>query len=213
MVKYKLGDIFSLQLPNQEYVFGKITLDVTPQCVKPKLIQPGSPLFSFEDTVLVEIYKTTSKKNEFIISEVLINGVFIDPLFIKKGIWTIVSNQDVDSRQVEFPEALISFENHALFRKGEITLPIALDEEELRKINVYPTILPPVVLIDICLYYLNLKHLINPEYLETSQLNTSDLRFSSFRRKIYEMLGEDDNQSYFDMSKRLGYDITRFYKK
>ncbi|MFW5720280.1 MAG: hypothetical protein ACOCXT_04615 [Candidatus Dojkabacteria bacterium] len=40
-----------------------------------------------------------------------------------------------------------------------------------------------------------------------------DLRFSDVRSKIYTLLGEDEHQSYYQMSTRLGHDIHRFYTK
>ena len=37
MARFKHGDIFTVQLPNQQYLFGRILLDLKKQCVKPKL--------------------------------------------------------------------------------------------------------------------------------------------------------------------------------
>jgi len=214
MAKFKVGDIFYFQIPNGEYLFGRIMFDVTQQGVKPKLIKPNSPLIFFKDTLLVEVYRATSITNVFdksITSDLLVNGAFIDPIFLKKGIWKVTGFQKVNPIQVDFPEALTAFEDHALFRKGEVALPLNLSEGKLREINVYPTVLPPVVLVDICLYYLELHSLINPDYLSSSNLSHSDLRFSEFRDKVYEMLSEDRKQSYFDMSKKHGCDFSRFY--
>lgn len=215
MVKSKVGDIFCFQIPNEEYIFGRILFDVTQQGSKPKLLKSNSPLIFFNDSLLVEFYRITSTSDVFdesITSDLLVNGVFIDPIFIKKGVWKIVGFQNVNPEQVDFPEALTAFEDHALFRKGEIALPLNLSESRLREINVYPTVFPPVVLFDICLYYLGLYSYINPEYISTSNLSHSDLRFSNFRDQIYKILGEDSKQSYVDASKKYGCDFFRFYK-
>jgi hypothetical protein len=210
--KFKHGDVFSFRLPNEKFIFGRILLDVNKQCIKPKLLKQDSPLGFFKDCILIEIYKELSTHNDFAPSEVLINGIFVDLYLLKKGLWEIIDCQEVDPTKVEFPEAMNAFEEHALFRKGEIVLPLSLNEDNLRIINVYPTIVPSAVLSDICLYYLDFKHLIDPDYLVTSNLRNSDLRFSEHRREIYQMLGKDENQSYYDMSTQLGYNITRFYK-
>jgi hypothetical protein len=47
--------------------------------------------------------------------------------------------------------------------------------------------------------------------IELRSLKDSDLRFTKHRSEIYHLLGEDENQSYYEMSTRLGYDIQRFY--
>jgi hypothetical protein len=76
MSNYKIGDIFSIQLPNQKYIFGRILLDVKKQCVKPKLIDPNSPLSSYDGCLLVEIYKELSDNPNFLGQEKLIPGFF-----------------------------------------------------------------------------------------------------------------------------------------
>jgi hypothetical protein len=55
MVRFKHGDIFAVQLPNQQYLFGRILLNVKEQCVKPKLLEPGSSLTFFGGSLLISI--------------------------------------------------------------------------------------------------------------------------------------------------------------
>lgn len=69
MARFKHGDIFAVQLPNQQYLFGRILLNVKEQCVKPKLLEPGSPFIKCQQSwatispgsmVSQHIYRTTS---------------------------------------------------------------------------------------------------------------------------------------------------------
>ena len=211
MARFKHGDIFTVQLSNQQYLFGRILLNVKEQCVKPKLLEPGSPLTFFGGSLLIEMYRVMSATPDFDGSEVLLNGVFVDPRSFKRGLWTIVDHQEVDPTQVEFPEGLVATGHRASFQCGEVKIPVELSEQDLRQIHVYPTQQSSLALADICLYYLELKHLIEHEYRDNKHLRYSDLRFSDHRRKVYQLLGEDENQTYYQMSTKLDHDITRFY--
>jgi hypothetical protein len=42
-------------------------------------------------------------------------------------------------------------------------------------------------------------------------LERLDFRFSHLRRELYEKIRENENESYYEMSIRLGYDIRKFY--
>ncbi|MBL1202383.1 MAG: hypothetical protein FWK04_25770 [Nostoc sp. GBBB01] len=212
MVTFKHGDIFSFQLPNQKYLFGRILLDVKKQCVKPKLIALDSPLSFYDGTLLVEIYRELFDQPNFNDSEVLIPGFFLDPEPIKSGEWVIVEHKDIESIQVEFPETLPLFNGRQSFQRGEIRLTLAQNIEEDESWKIYPTIMSPYALPKICLYHLGLHEFLKPAQMKTMNLKRLDLRFSEHRSEIYKMLGEDENQSYYEMSSRFGYDITRFYK-
>jgi hypothetical protein len=157
------------------------------------------------------MYSGLSAVPAFVKSQVLIPGVFTDPGLIKKGVWQLVDHKRVDPTKIEFPEVIISFENHFLFQRGEISLPLLLRVEDSARIKAYHRVCSPELLPDICLYYLDLLHLIKHDYADSMNLKDSDLRFSEYRHEVYELLGEDENESYFDMSIRLGHDIRRFF--
>jgi hypothetical protein len=189
-------------------------LDVKQQCIRPKLLKPESPLNFFNGSLLVEIYKSTFSEPTANPSEVLIPGIFIDSSYLESGGWLIMAHENVDPKEVEFPESLVGRGLRAQFIRGEIALDIDLQREELQRINVYGTKKPSGILGEICLYYLGRAHEINNPRLkdiELRSLKDSDLRFTKHRSEIYHLLGEDENQSYYEMSTRLGYDIQRFY--
>jgi hypothetical protein len=214
MTKFKAGDIFAFKLNTDEYICGRIMLDVKQQCIRPKLVKPDSPLTFFNGSLLVEVYKATFPEPTASRSELLIPGIFVGSNSLESGEWSVMGHEDVDPTQVEFPEALVARSLRAQFIRGEIALDIDLKEDELKRINVYRTKKPSGILGEICLYYLGrAAEIDNPRLrdIELRSLKDSDLRFTEYRSEIYHLLGEDEKQSYYDMSTHLGYDIRRFY--
>jgi len=214
MARFRTGDIFSFPLPNGEYLSGRILLDVKQQCVRPKRLKPDSPLGFFSNTLLLETYTRTSSTPSAAPSEVLIPGVFMDAGSLQSGLWEIVGHQEVDPTTVEFPESLLNLGPHPHFVRGEILLPLGLTSGDLARINVYRTIEPSSMLGEKCAYYL--ERLSSPESAalppgDIRSLAGSDLRFSEYRDEVYQALGQDKDQSYYEMSTRLGHDIGRFY--
>ena len=216
MTNLKAGDIFSVQLPNQKYISGRIMLDVYKQCYETNIIKELSGLFLYKECILVEIYselfdEPTSKQ-----SSVLIPGIFFANDPERTSMWQLIDHQPINPLQVEFPETLPGVGAQDCLVRGEITLPL-----RGRKRNRYfpyglpeilPSLISPKAIVNISLYYLNLKQLITTQYPETHNLADSDLRFSEHRNLIYEILGEDENQSYYEISSKLGFDVTRFYE-
>ncbi len=210
-IKIKAGDIFSIQLAPKMYIFGRVNLNIYDQCVKSKLLQNDSALYSFNKSVLVEIYSGISANIKYMTSDILIPGVFVDMRSLENKTWEIIDYQQVNPEKVEFPEALIGFGTSGLFRKGEIVLPIKLSYDQIRDINVYPTIESSENLHNTCLFYLGRKDLINDEWKDYCSLENSDFRFSQHRNNIYKLLKLSKTISYYDASKKYGFDIRRFY--
>ena len=103
------------------------------------------------------------------------------------------------------------------FEKGEICLffpkkAIRYPNNIAEDLGICPSFGSPGRLAYICLYYSNLKHLITAMNPEAYNRDNRDLHLSSHRSKIYKMLEEDENQSYYEISSKLGLDVTRFYE-
>jgi Immunity protein 26 len=214
--KFKAGDIFALELPSGEYMTGRVLLDVKNQCIRPKLLQSGSPLGFFNGYVLTEIYRQTFSKPTAERSEILIPGIWTDSGSLKRGRWNIIGYEEIDPTKVEFPEAFILRGSRTiLFLRGEIKTPIEMTHEEYDQLRVRNSMNASGCLGEICLYYLGRKDEINDPDLvdvELRSLKHDDLRFNEFRSEAYRRLGEDENISYFEMSLKHGYDIRRFYE-
>jgi hypothetical protein len=215
MGKFKTGDIFTFRLTDDEYLTGRIVLDIQRQCARPRLIKPGSPLASHNPSLLVEIYRSTSRAPTASRAEVLIPCIFVGTESLKSGDWSIVGREDIDPTRVEFPENLIGRGVRSAFVKGEIRAPIELELSDLRRISSYPSVWPSRVLKQICLYKLGRKEEIDKtrfRNLEVFNPQRYDLRFSEYRSEFYRMIGELEDQSYYEMSLRFGRDLKRFYQ-
>lgn len=212
MAKFKHGDIFSIRLSNGKYISGRIMLDVKKQCVLSKKIGSDSPLDFFNGTLLVDLYKNISDEPVFSLTEPLIPGIFILDTALKSGQWPIISYEGVDPKCVEFPETLANVQGRLCFQRGEVVLPFPTNASLHDNLEIYPTIHRPEKLPLISNYYLHLEGIIkhmNDEQMR--DLKHCDLRFSNYRAEIYALLGEDEDESYYEISSRLGYDISRFY--
>jgi len=212
MKKYKAGSVFSFKISNGMYLSGRIVLDVAKQCVNKKLIEPDSPLSIYNGALLVEVYKGITATPEFNPCDILIPGVFVDKDALNEGEWGFIDYENINPENIEFPESFIDSAEGIFFARGEVRLSISLERYELEKINIRPSMESSYALPDICLYYLDLKHLVDHEYAEQMNLASSDLRFSPHRSRIYSLLGENESESYYQMSTRYGNDISRFYK-
>lgn len=201
------GDIFIVPLADGVALAARVALDVSTQCVEPGRIAEGSPLAFFDGCVLVEVCAVVAASPVFDPERLLIPGVFIDDEPLRDGRWQVVGNLAVDPLRVDFPEGVIVRDRSGCFHRGELALPVALTMEEVRDLDVFPTIKGSGALAGLCSHYLGL------EQLESVHrwLDRSDLRFSEHRERIYRLLREDMAQSYATMAEKHGYDVTRFY--
>lgn len=212
MVTYKHGDVFSLQLPGGKYVAGRVILDVHKQCVRRKKITDESSLSFFDGTVLVDLYMHVADEPASDLAERLIAGVFVMDNLLKSGQWPVIGYVEVDPRIVEFPETLANVQGRMCFQRGEVVLPFAAHAPLLDSLMVYPTMHRADKLPMVCNFYLQqagvIQH-VNDD--QARDLKYADLRYNEHRSEIYALLGEDESQSYYQMSSRFGHDIARFY--
>ncbi len=215
MVQFKHGDIFAIELSEKEYAFGRILLNIKKQCIDTRLIDTEAQLNFYEDAILIDIYKQTASDATFAGGEVLLNGLFVISSMVANGSWPIIDHISIDPKSVEFPENLAVYSgSQSKFIKGEIELIIDMEQSEMDDIEVYPSTIPPIVLSDIILYYLSRHEEIDSEGiddLDVFSLNRYDLRYNPSRIKVYDMLNEDMNQTYYDMAVKKGLDLSRFY--
>ena len=61
MAEYKSGDVFVFQMTDDEWVGGRVILDVKRQCIQPRLLKDHSPLASFNGAILIEVYRSISQ--------------------------------------------------------------------------------------------------------------------------------------------------------
>ncbi len=216
-MKPKPGDLFSVQIAPNEFAFGRVMLNIQDQCVKAGLIRPDNPLSRWpEGVALVEIYAETSAGALPDFTGTVIPGVFIPFGFLVDGLFATVGFTQVDPHELEFPEALsIKTISEAQLIKGELKIPMAgMGLEEVEAIDVTPATIPTVFLAEYILYAMGRKDDIHNPVLvdkELRNLNRYDLRFSDHRAEVFAAAGLDPDESYYELSKRMGFDLARFY--
>jgi hypothetical protein len=214
MAPIKAGDIFSIPLPDSRYLTGRVMLDVA-QALKRGLIKPGTSLGFQSGSLLIEMYREISESPSPIVSQVLLPGVFVGKdLFSPRAErrWQVIAHQPIDPTRVEFPEALLGYKRMTMFIRGQIEIPVPIDTEAIDEFESRPGTVSAHGLADLCLYYLDLKHLIRHGNAEAMHLRRTDLRFTSRREEVYRLMREDPKQSYHEMSTRHGYDISLLYR-
>ncbi|QLG46840.1 sugar transporter [Costertonia aggregata] len=217
MSKKKLeeGDIFYAH-QNGKYFFGKILLDVSKRILLKEPQNLGLKFFSgcCLAQVYSGIYDTPNLENK----EVIIPSTFIFTKYFYskkyKVDWTHYDHEPIDYKELDFPEALQSVHQKGIcFVKGELELKTKITSEQFD--NEYK-IMKGIKgsfnsLIDYACYYQDRKDLMEVE--SKRYLDWSDFRFSPKKRQeIYRQIGEDMNQSYYEMALKHSHDLGRFYQ-
>ncbi len=212
----KPGDVFSLPLSAQEFAFGRVMLNIETQCIRPNKLAPDCPLGLCRDSALIEIYTETSTGPLPATRTVLIPGLLTGYGLINNGLWKVLDNVAVDPKEVAFPEALGSESiSKAALHQGEIKSLFDMPMDEIQDIDISPGTIAAITVGEIVLYQLGrkdeIKHpgLVN---LEVRDLGRNDLRFSEHRDRVYDLLGLDKDEPYYERAKRMGFDLARMYE-
>ena len=224
MNDYTAGDLFIFPLrPTGEWMGARLMLDVERQCVQPKRIELGSPLYAFPKALLIEVYRPVFATAEAAAAvaaaiagaeaDILIPGIFVSQGCFESGSWRVIGHRAVDPATVAFPEALIHKQGRTHLVQGEVSRPLEISFKKVREINAYTTAYPCGILGEIALFQLGRADEIGKPAaaLKLRDLARSDLRFSPHHAWIYEQLGEKPDVSYQLLAKRRGHDLRRFY--
>ncbi|WKX76185.1 hypothetical protein [Zobellia laminariae] len=213
--KLEEGDIFYVER-NGHYFFGKILLDVSERILK---IEPENLGFKFfSGCCLAAVYKGIYKSPELVSNEIIIPNTFIFKKYFYskkyKVDWTFYKHETIDYRDLDFPEGLQSVHHKGIcLSKGELELRTNLTAEQFD--NEYKIVKGIKgsfnSLIDYACHYQKREDLM--DVISKNYLEWSDLRFAPEKRKeVYQQIGEDMNQSYYEMALKHGYDLGRFYQ-
>jgi hypothetical protein len=211
----KAGDIFRFSITSNEFAFGRIMLNITAQCVKTKKIDRDNALWPFKEYLLVQVYQQTTKGDTPSQNDILLPGIMISDGCIEEKTWETVDFKEVKPQEVEFPEGLSSEKSFTgAFIKGECKIVFAMEFSEIEKIDIPPIGNSCKILSEVVLFQLGRKDEIDNPLLTNKEFRNPasfDLRFSRYREKIFELAGIDPGESYYELSKRLGFDVSRFY--
>jgi hypothetical protein len=225
MKKEKLnhGDIFYLEMPGNIFVTGRVLFDVDKQYHKlvdyKALPNSQQNYFDwFESCQLLEMYKGIYKSvSQINISqrEVILSGVLISGIDTHYGVETPygkLGNIPVDYTQLEFPEYLNSSGASVFLSRGEIRLLTRISRQENDQIKLSSSLEHPTLLGKASLFLQGRPDLIKSHVYDS--YFTDSLRYHpELRKRVYEEMGEDPTLSYYEFSKKRGFDLARFYEK
>jgi hypothetical protein len=215
---WKSGDIFTFEIKNGELGFGRILLDVCSQAMTPGLIDEQSTLdLGRDDTILIELYSNTGSVENFDIEQVqiLAPSIFTSSVLISCGDWKIIGFKKIEIEKVDFPEFITEggFDNSD-FIKGELKVNFPLEIEVTEELELYLGDIAAFSIPYIVLMALNRKNEIDDYEGDYSRLKLEnyDLRHSKKRKEIFSLIPDEFKGDYFKISKKHGYDLSRFYK-
>jgi hypothetical protein len=227
-LKLKSGDIFSLEVAKNEFIYGRIVFDVTNQYMKTVYpINQGKGIKNyfdfFNECFLVETFLGVHKSLEHVdLDKKAVQGTFVSGNFYKASFFaqrkfTVVSNKAVDPKKVSFPETLSAYDPNYYFACGELYLPILIDEstyyDEIKVMASfdmgYWTII--VATLDIS----QREDLIEEgDNKKINYFRWSDIKsLPEIRNRVYHLVGENPNQSYYEMALKYGFDLARLYNE
>lgn len=208
-----VGDVFAIKIEDIEYYyFGRVLFDVKKQ------YSAEEKLFNYLDwhgeSVLIETYKTISKKPEISSYDIAVNGQFIPKSYLLEEDLTIIGNVPVDPHKVSFPETYKNVHlQPILFTVGELALATPLSIEYVDKTKIFPTMGNIYKIQSATLDYAGRKDLIEDEEdIMDNYFKFSDLRsLPDVRKEVYKSIGENPNQTYSELALKHGFDLARFY--
>ena len=210
--KLKEGDIFYVYNDYyKKFFFGKILADIMNRFVKRANEGLLWPLDFFSDCYLVAVYKDIADTPVLKSREFIIPGSFIyKSSFNRKNKdaikWVYYDHEDINYKELEFPEYLISSNDKICLERGELSIPTGLTRAQYEnEFNITGTKTGGI----------NYSNALLLQGLSAYKKNIdySDLRLlPELRKKIYEMIGEDQDAPYYELALKHGKDLTRFYQ-
>ena len=215
MKKLAHGTIFAVPLPDGTYICGRVMLDVL-GCIKRRLLPADSPLIGiFAEALLIEMYSAITSNPEYVPSQVLIPGAFVESKEVGKA-WPVVGEEPIDPHKVEFPEALVGAvhtNGQAAFHCGEMEVLLPFNRGDLQEISVFHGRHSAFYWPYMCLWALGRKAEIPTDWIGIT-FERDDLRFcfSPHRARVYEHLPFQMEQSYFEKQAQMGLHLERLYE-
>lgn len=211
--KISVGDVFAIKIEDTDYYyFGRILFDTKEQYKEE--IKNHNYLDWHGESVLIETYKTISKRPEISDFKTVTNSTFIPKSYLLDEDITIVKNISVDPKKVLFPEVYQDIHMKGiLFTVGELAILTSFDTKHVDRTKVFPTLGNIYMLQTATLDYAGRRDLIEDEEdIMDNYFKFSDLRsLPEVRKEIYKDIGEDPNMSYYELALKHGFDLARFY--
>ena len=212
-MKLKIGDIFRVEVQSGKYIFGRVVFDINKQYCKNISDDISNYLMFFAKHYVIQTFKGVyDDPDADFLRETIIDSVITRSKIFKDGYWPIIGNIEIDPKKVSFPETLALKNNKLFFECGEIQIELPVSYKYRDEKKIYPTLISPITIYAGTLFYQGLQEYIDEEHFYPQYLEGSDLRFRpDVRKEVYDMMGEELGQTYYEMALKYGFDITRFY--
>lgn len=209
----KAGDIFTEQLKNGQYMFGRVLLDIKEQLKKGVIVRGESRLTAHSISYCVSVYDSIC--DEPILpddAKVIWPGIPVGHDMFGDDSWTIIAHKPVDPKEIEFPEEISIYNSEITFIKGEVRQQSKQGSESLNKelIPFTRSFLNEQDLFNTILTYMDRKDLAKEEEIITDY----DKRFidPNLRKRIFELFNENPGMPYYDFALKHGFDTARFFQ-
>jgi hypothetical protein len=219
--KIKVGDVFYIEAVKNKFVFGKVLFDINKQYIKKEELQKRDLINSsnklkgwYVGCIVIEMYTGVYNDVESITNRnILIKRAICTIDGLEDQNWGIVANEQVDVKEVSFPETFAPSSGSIYINFGELNFKTNLSEKEYDKLGVSTARVDIVSIADICLNMQGLSDLLEEDYQKEETMAMYDLMYHpSIRNKIFKELNLDPDKSYYELSKELGFDLKRFYE-
>lgn len=209
--KLAVGDVFAIKIGNTSlHYFGRVLFDVKKQYIKTKEF-PDNYFGWYGKSILIEIYKSISENLEATNLDLAVQSTFISPKNLLKNDIQVLRNEPVDPKKVGFPEVISSIDGNICFNLGELQLKTQYDRKFADEANMFPR-LGNMYWIQMAVFdYSGRRDLIeDKDDIKSNYFN--DIRnVPALRKKIYSDLGEDPDQTYYELALKHGLDLARYY--
>ena len=218
LVKLKAGDIFSRRISENNYIFGRIIFVTKEQYIK-KVAEKErkSGLDFFTNCILIETYiGVFSSLDKVDCNKIAVKGNFVSKDMFKREDVKILENKSVNPQNVTFPEYIRAEGMKYYFSVGELQFPIEITSKEREEMHVYPSYGSGYWEMVATLVFSGKEELVeDKKHIQEKSFyfKNEDLHFKpGYRNKIYKMLKENSNQSYYNFALKHGYDLKRLYE-
>lgn len=166
-----------------------------------QLIKPDSGLPQYEPmpagtTLLLEIWgQAPSEGRPPAQCPVLVPGLLCDSAALEAETWKVAGHKPLTPKDLDYPMCLSRAQDGPRLLWGEISAPIALPQEAVDAIDVYPTIYSSEGMAQHILLAMGLDELV-PEDHDWMEFSQNDLRFSEDRDALMAIAGLDPSHCY-----------------
>jgi hypothetical protein len=209
--KLTSGHTFAFQFRDGAWGHGRVLLNIQEQCVRPKRLAGGSPLAFFAKGLVVEIMREVTEVADAPAPTPLITGIYVDDSAFRADRFPLTGMHAVAAADLDFPQSLGRAPDPVFFR-GEVWVPIGLDDDEIDAIDLNPTLHPSGALPGIAAHHLGRPPEDDAIAPEWRGLERADIRFSPHRAKILGAVDDPSalTTSYLELARAHGVDPSRF---